>query len=124
INLTTDTIIAPKSNSSQKNAFIISSGVGKIVYSDDEDNEGEVIYEQRASVISELKNPPLYILDGKEIKNEEISAIDSNSIAHIEVLKENSAIKQYGKKGENGVILITTKKNGDARRLLIDKEVD
>ena len=36
--------------------------------------------------------------------------IDPNTIERINVLKEKSAIAKYGKKGENGVILIYLKK--------------
>ena len=52
--------------------------------------------------------PPLYILDGKEITTFE--GLDPKSIESISVLKDKSAIEIYGKKGENGVIIITSKK--------------
>ena len=52
---------------------------------------------------------PLYILNGKEISKEEMDAIKPDSIEKVEVLKGESATKKYGEKGENGVILITTK---------------
>ena len=52
---------------------------------------------------------PLYILNGKEISKEEMDAIKPDSIEKVEVLKGDSATKKYGEKGENGVILITTK---------------
>ena len=55
------------------------------------------------------KTPPLYIVDGKELKN--INNIAPNDIEKIDVLKGASASALYGKKGENGVIVITTKKN-------------
>lgn len=51
---------------------------------------------------------PLYIVDGKEIKN--INDISPNDIEKIDVLKGASATTLYGKKGEKGVIVITTKK--------------
>jgi TonB-dependent SusC/RagA subfamily outer membrane receptor len=51
---------------------------------------------------------PLYILDGKEITD--TKRIDPKSIESIEVLKDKSAVEIYGKKGENGVIIITSKK--------------
>ncbi|MBO3097298.1 M56 family metallopeptidase [Gelidibacter pelagius] len=121
INLTTDTIITPKSNSLQNSPYRISTGVSKIVYSDDEDDKGEVIFEQRASVISDLKNPPLYILDGKEISEQEMQTVDPNTIKSLDVIKDNAATKKYGEKGKNGVILITSKKPGNSK--LEDKEI-
>ena len=50
----------------------------------------------------------MYIVDGKELKN--INQISPNDIEKIDVLKGASATKQYGTKGANGVIVITTKK--------------
>jgi len=55
------------------------------------------------------KNPPLYVLNGKEISKEEINKIDSKSIKTMNVLKGEEAIKKYGKKGKYGVIEITIK---------------
>ena len=56
------------------------------------------------------KPKPLYILDGKELQEgENINNIDPNSIESINVLKDLAAVKQYGEKGKNGVIIIKTK---------------
>lgn len=52
----------------------------------------------------------LYIVDGVEIEN--IENINPDDIQSIDVLKNESATILYGEKGKNGVILITTKKNG------------
>ena len=57
---------------------------------------------------------PLYIVDGKEIKN--INEISPNDIEKIDVLKGASATKLYGKKGAKGVVVITTKKNAKASK--------
>ncbi|MCS3532182.1 hypothetical protein [Chryseobacterium sp. JUb7] len=53
---------------------------------------------------------PLYVMDGKIISEKKFKTIDSNSIKAMNVLKGNSATTMYGKKGKNGVILVTTKK--------------
>jgi TonB-dependent SusC/RagA subfamily outer membrane receptor len=46
-------------------------------------------------------------VDGRTV--DDISYLDPNEVAHVEVLKDaSSAI--YGTRGSNGVILITTKK--------------
>lgn len=60
--------------------------------------------------ISSENEEPLYIIDGKETSSEKMKKIKPDSIEKIEVLKGESATKKYGKKGENGVIIITTKK--------------
>ncbi len=49
---------------------------------------------------------PLYILDGKEVANIDISP---DNIENISVLKDASATALYGEKGKNGVIIITSK---------------
>jgi TonB-dependent SusC/RagA subfamily outer membrane receptor len=50
----------------------------------------------------------LYIVNGKIV--ESLDTVDVNSIQTIEVLKGGDAVLVYGKRGENGVILITLKK--------------
>jgi bla regulator protein blaR1 len=50
----------------------------------------------------------LFIIDGKEAKSlKDLSPADINTIS---VLKGAAAEKQYGEKGKNGVVVITTKK--------------
>lgn len=53
---------------------------------------------------------PLYIIDGKEVSKNKFANIKPNSIESVNVLKGKSAIKMYGEKGKDGVIIITTKK--------------
>lgn len=50
---------------------------------------------------------PLYIVNGKEAAG--IGNLNPDQIESIKVLKDSSAIKQYGEKGRNGVIIIKTK---------------
>jgi TonB-dependent SusC/RagA subfamily outer membrane receptor len=64
---------------------------------------------------------PLYIVDGKELKN--INQISPNDIEKIDVLKGASATKQYGTKGANGVIVITTKKKNKEAASKDEKEL-
>ena len=66
-------------------------------------------------------NEPLYVIDGVPVNNENVSnssassfmssltGLDSNNIESMTVLKDASATSQYGARGANGVILITTK---------------
>lgn len=74
-------------------------------------------------------NEPLYVIDGVPVNSGNISssgatsffsnlaAFDSNNIETITVLKDASSTAQYGARGANGVILITTKsgKQGKTR---------
>ncbi|WP_194778119.1 M56 family metallopeptidase [Pararhodonellum marinum] len=53
---------------------------------------------------------PLYVVDGKIIKEAELKSISPDTIESINVLKGENATKAYGKKGSNGVVEITLKK--------------
>lgn len=55
----------------------------------------------------DMKNQPLYIVDGKEKTSFE--SVDPNDIESIDVLKNESSIALYGERGKNGVVLVTTK---------------
>ena len=52
---------------------------------------------------------PLIVVDGK-ISDVDINSIDPESIEKIEVIKNEAATAVYGKKGKDGIILVTTKK--------------
>ncbi|NJB70019.1 TonB-dependent SusC/RagA subfamily outer membrane receptor [Saonia flava] len=54
---------------------------------------------------------PLYIVDGIPMDGFMEGDIDENEIEHIEVLKGEKATALYGSKGNNGVMVITTKKS-------------
>lgn len=59
----------------------------------------------------EADGEPLFILDGKKLlSGEGIKSLNSEDIEAISVLKGESATKEYGDEGKNGVIIITTKK--------------
>ncbi len=53
---------------------------------------------------------PLYVIDG--FIGADIRNIDPNDIATLEVLKDASATAIYGSRGANGVIIITTRREG------------
>ncbi|AFK04352.1 TonB family protein [Emticicia oligotrophica DSM 17448] len=53
---------------------------------------------------------PLYIIDGKVASKTELSKINPDDIASVDVLKNASSTAVYGEKGANGVVVITSKK--------------
>jgi len=59
------------------------------------------------------KNPPLVILDGTTIAYKDLQKLNVESIVLIEVLKDELAMREYGEKGKNGVIIINSKNNGE-----------
>ncbi len=60
-----------------------------------------------------MGRPVLYILNGKEISNEEMKNISSEDIRKIDVIKGDKAVKLYGEKARNGVIILTLKQQGE-----------
>lgn len=57
---------------------------------------------------SNFSSDPLYVVDG--VRLGDISGLDPNDIASMEVLKDAASAAIYGAEAGNGVVLITTKK--------------
>ena len=55
-------------------------------------------------------NSPLYVVDGFPMEDFSASALSSNDIASITVLKDASSTAIYGSRAANGVVIIETKK--------------
>lgn len=53
---------------------------------------------------------PLYIVDGVPIEETDLNAVSGSDIQDIKVLKDAATTAQYGSRGANGVVMITTKK--------------
>ncbi len=52
---------------------------------------------------------PVYIIDGVFGTRADMEKLNPANIKNVNVLKEENAVKAYGEKGKNGVIIITTK---------------
>ena len=55
----------------------------------------------------------MFIVDGEESDEKVIDLISPENIAHVNVLKGEHAIKMYGDKGKDGVVIIKTKPHGE-----------
>ncbi|RYG18995.1 MAG: M56 family peptidase [Chitinophagaceae bacterium] len=53
--------------------------------------------------------PPIFIVDGLEVPMPNVDGFDQSTIAEIHVLKDESAIKEFGERGKNGAVIIYTK---------------
>lgn len=74
------------------------------------ENKTAVVAGIRLKNFPDGKNAPLFIVDG-ELKEAIIAKdLDVKKIEKIDVLKSENAMALFGKKAENGVILITSKK--------------
>ncbi len=60
--------------------------------------------------VNALPSDLKFIVDGKFITQEEMSAIPPASIQSVNVLKGEAAIKRFGESASNGVVEITLKK--------------
>lgn len=54
---------------------------------------------------------PLFVIDGEVKSENEVKSLNSNHIKSVSVIKEDTAIKTYGKEAKDGVVVITTQKD-------------
>ena len=66
----------------------------------------------------EGNNSPLIVVDG--VQGVDLTTINPNDIASMDVLKDASATAIYGVRGSNGVIIVTTKRGSGKGRIDID----
>ena len=71
-------------------------------------SKGVIMVTTKATSVTKVVEP-LIIVDGKETSQEDFAKINSAEIANITVLKPDPAVKIWGNKGCNGVIIVTTK---------------
>ncbi|WP_369805649.1 TonB family protein [Bacteroides faecium] len=64
---------------------------------------------------------PLIMVDGKEVSMDDFEKIDRDIIESVSVLKDSASIKVHGKRGVNGMILVTTKKPGTTSQFKFSK---
>ncbi|NNE77087.1 MAG: SusC/RagA family TonB-linked outer membrane protein, partial [Pricia sp.] len=63
-------------------------------------------------------NDPLVVIDG--VLGGDLSTLNPNDIASLDVLKDASATAIYGVRGSNGVILVTTKRGSGKGKINVD----
>lgn len=80
--------------------------LGNFFIIEENDNDGK-------EMIFSGKSKAMFIVDGEEEDEKIIELLSPEDIAHINVLKGDHAIKMYGKKGKDGVIVIKTKPHGE-----------
>jgi len=95
-----DSIDAP-SSSDRRIEEVVEVGVPS---KDGEEKEEKIIIKKKIG-----DKEPICIIDGKRITMEELKKMDPSLIASIEVWKNESAIKEYGDEGKNGVVKVKTK---------------
>ncbi len=112
--------------------IVINDGIHVVGYGSNQEGVKEAVKkaEQDKKVAVNIKsgknnnNKPLFILDGKEISEEELSKIAPESIESINVLKDASSIAKYGEKAADGVVEIFLKKNENQKNQTTKIEQD
>lgn len=94
----------------------VTYSLGNVTYSNNDSieiNSNDIwAYQNKNSVKRMYGNkPPLFILNGVEVKQEAFEKLSPKNIELVSVLKDESATSLYGDKGKNGVVIITTKVN-------------
>lgn len=67
-----------------------------------------VVIRGKGSILG--SNAPLYIVDGMEITSADFSTLNPADFEGLSILKDAVSTSQYGSRGANGVVVITTKK--------------
>ena len=93
-----DNSVAPDPKTSDKDVMVVG-------YDSKTQEEPIVKIQKRLVVRDDIK--PLMIIDGKEVTS--LDNIDGSDIASMTVIKNPESLKEFGAKGRDGVILITTK---------------
>lgn len=55
-------------------------------------------------------NSPLYVVDGMPIENAVFQSLNPNDFESVDILRDAVSTAQYGNRGSNGVIVVTTKR--------------
>ncbi|PKF75659.1 hypothetical protein [Chryseobacterium sp. PMSZPI] len=66
--------------------------------------------------VSRQQNKPLLIMDDKKISEAELTTVKPENVESARFLSIEESIKQYGKEGQHGVVVFTTKKKGKIKK--------
>lgn len=108
-------IIVDEDTNDEKETMIVNGKKKKVWVTRVDDKDSPFILELDDSktsifVSDDEHKKPLYIIDGKEVSPDKFKDLKTDLIESMTVLKDKSAIDNYGEKGKNGVIIIKTKK--------------
>lgn len=99
------------------------SGVIAYQRSGEPGNNGANFFVRGVSTMSGATSP-LIIMDGVEISQGDLNAIDPEIIESFSVLKDATATAMYGTRGANGVLIIKTKSGADMDHPVIGLRVE
>jgi TonB-dependent SusC/RagA subfamily outer membrane receptor len=73
------------------------------------------------NLISRAGNNSLYVINGKETDEKEMQKLNINDIDSLIILKDDAAIKVYGQKGKNGVVIVYHSKKTQSSNRVVKK---
>ncbi|WP_299336086.1 M56 family metallopeptidase [uncultured Psychroserpens sp.] len=107
-----------------KNGVVIMTTKGSKNTFTNEQNSKGIILKTNGTFIEDDGQQPLFIIDGKTISKKELEDINPNNIESIDIIKDDKAIKAYGKKAKNGAVIVRTHKNniltGDSKPVIVE----
>lgn len=112
----------PSSNLSNSFAGRL-SGVIAYQRSGEPGSNGSNFYIRGISTMSGITSP-LIVMDGVEISQADLNAIDPEIIESFSILKDATATAMYGTRGANGVMIIKTKSGASLERPAISFRVE
>lgn len=72
------------------------------------DQPEDIAVENTIATIESIDDSMLIFVDGEQYSKKDLEYIDPKSLTKIQILKDESAVSQYGAKAKNGVVLVTT----------------
>ncbi len=112
-------------NKTSKDTVYIRRDVKNIIWTDVSGKETKINASENGnkaySFMTQSGGKSLIIVDGKESSAEKLRNMETINFKTVDVIKGQKGIDSYGKKGENGVIMITTK--NDASFSGVDKAI-
>ena len=88
-------------------------------------DRGIILHDNPDLKITEIKGSPLVMINGKESTVKELNALEREEVENIEVIiTGENAVKLYGKKAKDGVVIVTGKKTpqSDSTHVNVDVE--
>lgn len=77
-------------------------------------SEANIVIRGSNTISDKSDGAPLYVIDGFATESGNLSSLNPNDIASMDILKDASATAIYGARGANGVIIITTKRGSES----------
>jgi len=64
---------------------------------------------------ADAKKDPLILIDGIELKPDDLARLNTDDIASFSIMKDAAATALYGARGANGIIMVTTKEGREGK---------